>query len=225
MSQTEIFSWAAAILLSLLLHSMLLMQSGTSMGVENAPLLPASIVTRLNFNKAENKPMQEAPRAVEKKPVKTLKKVELRPLKKKKIKQKAVPVKTIEAVSPPELFTAPVTEAQVLVSQPGQQANHSTEILLREKRQQYLYKLLTHIESFKYYPRAARRRGVEGEMKVSLTLLDDGAYKQLTIDGEHNVLVQATTQALESAIPLPAPPGDIGLSRQIEFTMVYSLRN
>ena len=92
-----------------------------------------------------------------------------------------------------------------------------------QQRQQYLHKLLSHIESFKFYPRAARRRSLQGNVKISFILRDDGYYEQLTLDGGHTALVKAAQQALESAMPLPVPPKDIELSRQIEFSMVYSL--
>ena len=94
---------------------------------------------------------------------------------------------------------------------------------MERERQQYLHKLLSHIESFKFYPRAARKRLLEGDVKISFLLRDDGCYEQLSIDGRHTLLVNATRDALESAIPLPLPPKDIDISNKIEFVMAYSL--
>ena len=48
--QSEAINWSVAILLSLLVHSLVLMNHGARMGEENAIVLQAPIVTRLSFN-------------------------------------------------------------------------------------------------------------------------------------------------------------------------------
>jgi len=105
----------------------------------------------------------------------------------------------------------------------GRQVSRATDGLLQARRRQYLHELLSHIESYRFYPRAARRRSIQGDVNISFRLRDDGRYEQLELDGNESVLVSAAQQALESAVPLPAPPDGIGLSGRIEFTMAYSL--
>jgi len=85
--------------------------------------------------------------------------------------------------------------------------------------------LLTHIEGYKFYPRAARRRGIEGEIRVSFTLLDNGKMKDLQVTGDQSVLVSAAQQAMEDAVPLPLPPSSMKLPRKIDISIVYSLKH
>ena len=216
--QSDTFNWGAAILLSLLVHSMMFMNRGAQMGVESAPVLQMPLITRLSFNKPSDKPVLDKPRPIKKQRTRTVEKTEtkkvlVKPIKKKPVIQQAEPVEENEAAR--QLTSLPQVQ--------GQLVSHSSEGLLQRKRQQYLQKLLSHIESFKYYPRAARRRSLEGNVKISFVLRDDGFYEQLMLDGEQTALVKATQQALESAMPLPVPPRNIDMSRQIEFTMAYSL--
>lgn len=216
--QSDTFNWGAAILLSLLVHSMMFMNRGAQMGVESAPVLQMPLITRLSFNKPSEQPVLDKPSPVKRQKARPVEKTEIKkilvkPVKKEPIIQRIEPVEINEAVR--QLSSLPQVQ--------GQQTSPSEEGLLQRKRQQYLQELLSHIESFKYYPRAARRRSVEGNVKISFLLRDDGFYEQLMLDGEQAVLVKATRQALESAMPLPVPPKNIDMSRQIEFTMAYSL--
>ena len=213
--QADAINWSVAILLSLLVHSIMFLGRGAQMGAENAAVLQAPLITRLSFNKPVDRAVPDEPRPIKKQEPKP---ALAKPVKKKPIKKKQV-TRRIESVEK----TEPVRQIAVLEQVQGQQVSHSSEGLLKRERQQYLHKLLSHIESFKFYPRAARRRSLEGNVKISFILSDDGYCEQLTFDGGHTALVKAARQALESAMPLPAPPKDIGLSRQIEFAMVYSL--
>ena len=211
--QSDFTIWSAAILLSLLAHSMMFMQSGAQMGVENALAVNEPRITRLSFNQPADRPVLDKPRPPEKKPARPVKKAEPRLVKKEQYIEKTQAVKKTEPTR--QLALPPKVQ--------GRQVSHSSEGILQAKRQQYLHKLLSHIESFKFYPRSARRRLEEGEVKISFVLQDDGYYEQLELDGRQAVLVSATREALESARPLPVPPEDLSLSRQIEFIMEYSL--
>jgi protein TonB len=215
--QSETISWAVAILLSLLVHGMMFVHSGARPGVQSAPVIEARHVTRLNFSQVVEKPVPEEPRSVEKPPPKP----ETIP----RPKPKPKPVRAVKKVQPPKPVAKaePVRQAAASTPVHGHEVSKSSDGLLQARRAQYLHALLGHIESFKFYPRAARRRSIEGDVKISFVLRDDGRYEQLLLNGDETVLVKATRQALESALPLPAPPSDIGLSGRIEFTMAYSL--
>lgn len=207
MMRSDAVTWSVALLLSLLVHGMMFMQSGARMGAENAPELQTSRVTRLNFNQSSKRPMLDEPRLIKDPVIRPVKKIEQKPVLEKRKIEHSQPVEQLS--SPPRVK--------------GDQVSDSSNGLLQRERQQYLYELLSHIESYKFYPRAARRRYLEGNVNISFMLRDDGYYEQLTLEGEQSILVEAARNALQSAIPLPVPPKDIGLSRQIEFNMVYSL--
>ncbi|MEW7976043.1 MAG: TonB family protein [Candidatus Sedimenticola endophacoides] len=75
--------------------------------------------------------------------------------------------------------------------------------LLRER---YLARLLAHIEREKFYPGAARRRGIEGEVVIDFTLGCDGRPGPVQARRGHKLLRGAATSAVERAHPLPTPP-------------------
>lgn len=209
--QSDTITWGAAVLLSLLAHSMMFVQSGARMGVESASVLQAQKITRLSFTQLADRPVLDEPRLVKTKP----------PM--------SVPRRSVKHVAPRPKPKKPVEKydtVRQLAALPqvkGQQVSQPSDGLLQRERQLYLHKLLSHIESHKFYPRAARKRSMEGDVKISFTLRDDGYYEQLKLDGGRAVLVEAAREALESAKPLPVPPKDINFSRQIELSMVYSL--
>ncbi len=231
MNHSGAISWGAAIVLSLLLHSMMFMQSGGKTGLENIDIVKAPLITRLNFIQPKVELILEQPASVEKpsqkkvesRPVKEIEPVKKQPVQNEKLRSPE-PVKMPEPVKSQEPVIAPVPQQAVVVPQ-EQQFDSEAEALLRNKREQYLVQLLSHIESFKYYPRAARRRAIEGEIEIKFNLQNNGSYQQLLVRGQHKVLIQAASQALEASLPLPVPPIDIELSRQIAFTMVYSLKD
>ena len=97
------------------------------------------------------------------------------------------------------------------------------EIDLEKQRQEYLQRLLAHIESYKFYPGAARRRSIEGTLDVAFFLDQEGEAYQLTINGGRTVLQRAVRQALNDAQPFPKPPSTLKMNEQIAFSMVYEL--
>jgi len=186
------------------------------MGVEIPPVMPSPLITRLSFSQtAVKQPSETVPDVLSK-----INRAQPEPI--QRIKPKPV-----AAERAPVLEKIEKTEAvKKITSQPqtqGQQVRISSEKILQQQREQYLEKLLSHIESFKFYPRAARRRSIEGNVMISFILDDSGNYQQLILDGQRSVLVNATRMALEAAIPLPVPADDLALSRKIKFTMLYSL--
>ncbi len=212
------FNWGVAILLSSLLYGAMFLQKGARMGTEISIAMSAPVITRLTFNQTAFN--QEVPPEV--KPVKPQPRPKPKPEPVKKTRPKAVAVKKVKPVEKIEK-NEPVKQAAATLQSHGQQVSVSSEKILQQKREQYLQKLLSHIESFKFYPRAARRRSMEGNVIIVFTLQDDGSYQRLVLDGKRSVLVNATRMALEAATPLPVPADDLELSRQIRFTMVYSL--
>ncbi|WJW75355.1 TonB family protein [Thiohalobacter sp. IOR34] len=88
----------------------------------------------------------------------------------------------------------------------------------------YLARLLAHIERHKFYPRAARRRALEGEVEVSFELLADGRVRDLQLTGGARLLRNAARQAVQEALPLPRPPAAMRLPRRVEYRMRFELR-
>jgi protein TonB len=97
------------------------------------------------------------------------------------------------------------------------------QLTLEQERESYLLQLLAHIDSHKFYPRSARRRGTEGEISVAFYLRKDGSISELRVTGGSKVLRDAAKQAVQRALSLPLPPESMPLQQPIRFAMVYRL--
>jgi len=66
-----------------------------------------------------------------------------------------------------------------------------------------------HLESFKYYPASARRRGIEGHVEVGFTLTRDGAADQVSVlhGSGYAVLDHAALETVYRAQPFPIENG------------------
>jgi protein TonB len=95
---------------------------------------------------------------------------------------------------------------------------------LAELRQAYHSELMAHIEASKFYPDAARRRGVTGGVRVEFMVATGGAAVALECGRGPGILVQAACEAVRRAVPLPAPPSELHLPLPVSFVMDYSLK-
>jgi protein TonB len=126
-----------------------------------------------------------------------------------------------EAPEPAELIEEQVAAsayAEAPIDKPA-----LAQVVLENERESYLLQLLAHIDSHKFYPRSARRRGMEGEIQVAFYLLSNGSISDLQIKGGSKVLRKAAKQAVQRALSLPPPPESVRLQEQIRFGMVYRL--
>lgn len=90
-------------------------------------------------------------------------------------------------------------------------------------RQRYFSNLLTHIEGYKYYPRSARQRGIEGSIDISFRLLANGSITGLTARGGTLILRRAAKSSVTDALPLPLCPPEITCPMQISYAMQFKL--
>jgi len=142
------------------------------------------------------------------------------------------------AVSEPPSDELPDDRPEEVVEQPEQQqverapdvvASEHDMVAQRKKwqlveRRQYMQQLLAHIEKYKFYPGSARRRAMEGDVKLSFMLHSDGELDRLETSGGPSVLQRAAQQAVKDARPLPSPPAAMQLPTRIEISMLYSLQ-
>ena len=217
---TESFKWGAAVLASLLIHATLLWQHNTVLYSSDGKQLKQSGITRLSFRTlATPKPKQEIlpvppePKQViqEKKPKPPPEPV--RKVRKKKAIKQPRPKPPIENKIPQE--AAPPAPSSPTADEP---------VLNEQARKNYLGSLAAHIESYKFYPRTARRRGVQGIIKISFRLLENGNIADLEIGKGHKLLRNAAEQALQHAQPLPPPPRGMNTPIQVSYGMEYRLR-
>lgn len=233
MIPSEYFNWIIAILFSLTLYSTLFIQRDVRLRAGSLAVTQMPLITRLNFNHTTDALPDVLPAVKKTQP----ERINKQPERINKIRKKSVAIKKSQPEHIHEIRRKPVLVKKYQPSgkrksvrqtalQPqtqGKRVSLSSENTLQQKRQQYLQKLLRHIEAFKYYPQSARMRSIEGVIKVTFVLNSDGSYKQLILDGKYSVLIHATRMALKAAAPLPIPDDNLELLKHIEFTMLYSL--
>ncbi|WP_176958438.1 energy transducer TonB [Mariprofundus sp. KV] len=212
-----------AIGLSLLLHGALFASFGGAPAGIVQP--PTQSVTRLSFLTPAVEPVVTPEVVPEIKP-KEKKIVEPTPEPVKKVVKKKVRKKVAEPVE--EVVQEQISEPQpVVVAQPMAVAAAATpqidQGLIKRETERYLTEVMAHIEQHKWYPKAARRRGIEGEVHISFKLLPDGSTHQLVVEDGPTMLVSAARKAVEKALPLPLPPATIDCPLECEFRMRFNL--
>jgi protein TonB len=181
------------------------------------------LLVQFNFTQPEPK-VDLKPQPIEKKEIKAPPKPKPITKPKKRSKKKIVqPQKQPEQIKPPMKKTPTLepTKEEVAVAQPlppkaQPKANH-LEI--------YLAKVMSSIEQKKRYPTLARRKNIQGRVKVSFKLACDGKITELDISGSHNLLRKATNKAIKAAHPFPKMPEELNCPLPVSYAMAYTLNH
>lgn len=186
---------------SLLIHAALFIQfSNTAMNSSQAQAPVYDTRISLNFLAAVKQTQQKP--------------VELEQVKPKKVGRNKIKEKNKDLALTHEQAAATKISNDVQ----RQQLNGNMQI-----RQRYFSTLLTHIEGYKYYPRTARSRGIEGSIQISFRLLEDGKISGLTASGGPLILRRAAKNSVSDALPLPICPPDITCPMQVSYAMQFKL--
>ena len=204
---------------------------------------PIEKTTRVNFTAVSPPPppvKQEPPKVKQVKPQQIVEKSKPKPQPKiaEVVKTKPKPPKPVlakveaqkESLPKPKAAPVPlVTEAKPKPTAPQNIASVAVPVTplespmdLERQKQRYLARLLEHIDAHKHYPRAAQRRGIEGEIMVSFLLLADGSVQDIQVSGDNKLLRKAAQKAVYKAMPLPLP-NKHSESTPIEYSMAFKL--
>ncbi len=226
--------WSGAIAASLLLHALLFFNTGSTAG-NSEQVKPPRSTTRVSFRSVaaprtvpqpqqpvpDKPPEPEVTEAPEPPPRPEPPKPEKRAEKAHQPEPEAKPARQ-EQTPPPAATSAEAEKAPVAAE--VVQGSVEDPAVIEQAKQEYLRRLMAHIESHKHYPRAARRRGIQGDVNVSFTLKAAGRVEGLTAVGGHRLLSSAASDAVRDAQPLPPPPDLIKLPWPVNFTMRFTLR-
>ena len=153
MFNRQVEPWAIFLVMSVLGHAAVLVTWGGRMGVQDASLENTEVSHILNIQLMKQQPMEKlrADLLPEPKPMPV---VEEKRLKEIKPAEKSVE----DSVAEPE--PAPHKAEQMIEPQvQGEQLKNDHQLVIKQK-QQYMQKLMVHIDAHKFYPAAARRRGI-----------------------------------------------------------------
>ncbi len=170
--------------------------------------------------KQEAKPEKKAkpkPELKKKPKVKSVKRIKKKNTTKPVVKQKTNQLKAAAPSATEKTQVKKQLKASPIISEADKR-------LIEQTRKNYYALLMRHIEAHKHYPQVARRRKIEGKILVSFTLFGDGSIKALTINGKKSILKKATGNALNDALPMPAPPKEMNIPMTVKFNMNYFLK-
>ncbi len=93
-----------------------------------------------------------------------------------------------------------------------------------KKRDAYLSALIRKIERNKFYPRPARRRHLQGDIRVSVTVLCNGGISGLRVSGGHKMLQEAAANAVRKASPFTSPPSGVRCPLPVSYSMRFRIQ-
>jgi len=229
--------WAlrgGALVVSLLLHGLLFLDTGSTAG-NTKQQMPKRTVTHVSFRSVAAP--QTAPQPQQAAPVKS---PEPEVTEAPEPPPKPQPPKKEQGTKrarQPEPATQPPPQQEVAPSEPtteeAEKSPAAAEVvagtvkdpaLIEQAKQEYLRRLMAHIEEYKEYPRAARRRRIEGDVRVVFTLFDGGAISAVSTEGGHPLLAEAARMAVKEAAPMPTPPETLSLPWTVAFTMRFTIQ-
>ncbi len=232
-------NWALAAMLvvSVMIHAAVLWPFNTVTPTPAALVTaPQVVIARVTFKQTAPAPplpkVTPAPKPVAKvipvqakpKPVKQTAKIKAKALP-KPVPMVTTPEPEIVAIADPVPVMPPVTQSTLIAKVAAPPVSTSpNQLALEKQREHHLAELLTHIESHKFYPRAARRRGIEGQVTVSFLLLPDGSAQDIHTEGNNKLLRKAASQAVNKALPLPASLARIEKPMPVKYKMDFALR-
>ena len=232
MRRRDVALWSGALALSLLVHGLLFFNTGSLAGNQEQRQQERH-VTRVSFRSAASPPTtaHEVSVAPPKPPEPEVTEApepppKPAPPKEEKRAERARQVEPLPVPEPSPLVQQEPTSAaadKVPVVSEAVSGTVADPALIEKARQEYLRRLMAHIEKYKNYPRAARRRRIEGDASVSFTLQAGGQVGDLMVNGAQEILNSAARRAVEDAMPLPEPPSTLGLPWPVAFTMRFSL--
>lgn len=141
-----------------------------------------------------------------------------RPIRPKKHQQVAKPKPSRIA----KRSAKPVMQTPVSISQPV----IVVEDVRAVKKQQDLFitEILDQIEKNKFYPKKAKRKNIQGTVRVELSLDDTGNIVSLQLFEGHKLLRKAAATAIQATEPFKAPPSSMAVPQTIKFGVHYQFR-
>jgi len=143
-------------------------------------------------------------------PEPVVKKVEKKPVikKKKKVKKKKTKKKVRKKASKQTTRGAKRT---------GTAKNNTA------KKSQFLAQVRQKINKHKSYPKMAKKRGMQGKVKVRFTILANGHVGHISVKGP-KIFHSSAKRAIKGAFPVNAKNVPFSLPKSVNLTLHYQLR-
>ncbi|AKF24091.1 hypothetical protein YH65_00715 [Sulfurovum lithotrophicum] len=135
----------------------------------------------------------------------------------KKPKPKKKEIKKKKKVKKKKVRTRTAQSSRVGVKRRG--SGHASV----SQKNRFLSTVRQRINQNKSYPRIAKRRGMQGSVKVRFTILSNGHVGNISISGP-KVFHSSARRAVEKAFPLSTKHIPVSLPKTVNLTLRYQLR-
>ena len=103
--------------------------------------------------------------------------------------------------------------------QASKQQNHSS----KAEKNKFWNALRKKIDNHKFYPRIAKKRGMEGTVKVKFTILANGRVGSITVKGP-KIFHHSAKNAVKGAFPISVKKAPVSLPTSTNITLRYQIR-
>jgi len=107
--------------------------------------------------------------------------------------------------------------------QRSQKASSRGSNISPAQKNEFLANIRAKINKHKSYPRIAKKRGMQGTIKVEFTILSNGNVGNISVSGP-KVFHSSARNAVKSAFPVNVKSAPISLPKSINITLRYQLR-
>ncbi len=134
--------------------------------------------------------------------------------------KKSKPKKTIAKKRTPKPKKEIKSKPEVLPTTPSPKVKNVAPKVSPVAVTNYESLIMARLEENKYYPRSAKRRGLEGDGLIRIKLNRHGKLLEYRLEKRfpHSLLNKAIARMVEKSAPFPAFPGEIG-SETFEFVV------
>ena len=137
----------------------------------------------------------------------------------KKIEKKPEPKKVVKKKKPKKVVKKKVKKKASRAS--SRRATSSR--VDPNKKSQFLAKIRAKINRSKSYPRIARKRGMQGIIKIRFTILKNGRVGRISLTGP-KVFHNSAKRAVKKAFPISVKNAPLSLPTTVNLTLRYQLR-
>ncbi len=161
--------------------------------------------------KEEPVPEKIIPEPIEPKiiPKPVIEEIKKKPIEKKKIVKKKKVKKKVRKKAPPKITKG--------IKRTGTSRNSTA------KKNQFLSKVRQKINQHKSYPKIAKRRGMQGSVKVRFTILANGNVGHISVSGP-KVFHSSARHAVKCAFPISTRNVPLSLPASVNLLLRYQLK-
>lgn len=98
------------------------------------------------------------------------------------------------------------------------------EELIKAKQDRFIAHLVERINSNKSYPNAARRRAVEGDVKVEFHVFSDGSVNYIKMLSGKEIFKESTLEAIAKSFPIDVDKSLFSFPKEFRITIAYVLK-